>query len=145
MMSTQVWTRLLQPVWARSLHVSVASRSPALSSSLWSQMGVRGYAAATTDGKPDFKLLKELRRATAAPLGDCRAALMEAGNDYEAATALLLAKGHSAQARQGRVSAQGSLSAAARGPLGVLVEVCILVSLVLVLLVGARTLSFRLS
>lgn len=69
--------------------------------------------------------LKTLREQTQAPLMECRAALEEAGGDFEKAAALLRARGSSLAAkradkaaREGRVEAYTHL-----GKIGVLVEV----------------------
>jgi elongation factor Ts len=73
-----------------------------------------------------MRQVKELRDRTQAGLNDCRAALVEAGNDMEAAVAVILKKGLAKSAkRAGALATEGivATSVAADGKSGVIVEV----------------------
>jgi elongation factor Ts len=70
--------------------------------------------------------VKELRDRTQAGLNDCRAALVEAGGDMEAAVAIILKKGLAKSAkRAGALATEGivATAVAADGKSGVIVEV----------------------
>jgi elongation factor Ts len=74
----------------------------------------------------DMRQVKELRDRTQAGLNDCRAALVEASGDMEAAVQVILKKGLAKSAkRAGAVATEGVVAArvAAGGRSGVIVEV----------------------
>lgn len=72
------------------------------------------------------QMVKELRERTGAGMMDCKAALVEAGGDIDAAIAVLRKKGLAAAAKKaGRVTAEGAVASYIHsgGKIGVLVEI----------------------
>src|SRR5437868_10056297 len=70
------------------------------------------------------QMVKELREKTGAGMMDCKAALMEAGGDMEAAIDWLRKKGLSKAAKKAdRVAAEGLIGVALAPAKGVIVEV----------------------
>ncbi len=67
--------------------------------------------------------IKQLRETTGAGMLDCRKALLENGNDIDAAVDWLRKKGLSAAAKKsGRVAAEGVVAAATEGTTGAVIE-----------------------
>jgi elongation factor Ts len=79
----------------------------------------------TVSEKIDAKLVKKLREATGAPMGDCLKALQEANGDHEAAVIVLRKRGMaSAQKKASRVTNEGAVGSYihAGGKIAVLLE-----------------------
>ncbi|HVB87301.1 MAG TPA: translation elongation factor Ts [Candidatus Dormibacteraeota bacterium] len=75
---------------------------------------------------PSAQLVKELRERTGAGFSDCRAALIEAGDDIEKAINILRKKGQAAAAKKAqRATSEGLVTSYihAGGKIGVLVEI----------------------
>jgi elongation factor Ts len=91
-----------------------ASRASLASSS-------RGYAT-QAPGKVTAALVGKLRKLSPAGVLECKAALESANGDIDKALQILIAKGNTSKAKEGRIAAEGRLSVATSRGRGIAIE-----------------------